>query len=147
MMPLKRRCGAALICAAALAATAAAASDTIPMPQPEYFNTLTWTQAFESFHAKFSREYAFTDWKSVDWTALRGQALPQIQAAELTDDTSAYLTALRRYTLSIPDGHISIKSPGRSGDHPMERASDRDRARPSRPILEAGILAYGDDRL
>jgi carboxyl-terminal processing protease len=36
----------------------------------EDFSALSWTLAFSSLHAKFSREYAFTEWKSIDWNAL-----------------------------------------------------------------------------
>ncbi|MCX5797216.1 MAG: S41 family peptidase [Elusimicrobia bacterium] len=107
------RTAAALLCFLALAGPAARAdaSEAIPLPQPENFSTMTWTQAFESFHAKFSREYAFTSWKSIDWAGLRGLYLPRITAAQAADDRWAYLTALRGYVLSIPDGHVSIKSP------------------------------------
>ncbi|MCX5785278.1 MAG: S41 family peptidase [Elusimicrobia bacterium] len=105
------RRAAALICALALAALAARgnASGTIPLPQTEDFSNMTWTQAFESFHIKISSEYAFTQWKAMDWAALRALYLPQITAAELAGDTTAYLTALRHYGFSIPDGHVSVK--------------------------------------
>jgi len=106
-----QRAVTALICALALTAPAASvnATDTISLPQTEDFSTMTWTQAFESLHAKVSREYAFTQWKDLDWTALRASYLPQIAAAESTGDTLAYLAALRHYGFSIPDGHVSVK--------------------------------------
>jgi carboxyl-terminal processing protease len=102
---------AGLICALALAVPAARgnAGDLISLPHTVDFSTMTWTQSFEAFHSKFSREYAFTQWKSVDWAALKDLYLPQIAAAEASNDVLAYLTALRRYGFSIPDGHISVK--------------------------------------
>ena len=106
-----QRAAAALICALALAAPAARgnASGTIPLPQTEDFSNMPWAQAFESLHTKVSREYAFTQWKTMDWAALRALYLPKITEAEVAGDTTAYLTALRHYGFSIPDGHVSVK--------------------------------------
>ncbi len=73
---------------------------------------LGWTQAFESGHAKFSREYAFTEWKGVDWEALRQKFSSLIASAESRADAGALVEALRAYAFAIPDGHISINGPG-----------------------------------
>ncbi|MBN1829579.1 MAG: peptidase S41 [Deltaproteobacteria bacterium] len=82
--------------------------DPIVPPSQEDFSGMSWTEAFNSFHAKFSTEYPYTDWKGIDWEALRSEYLPQIEAAEVTNDQEAYLTALRGYIFSIPDGHIMV---------------------------------------
>lgn len=79
-------------------------------PAPADYSTLSWTDAFQAAHAKFSREYAFSDWKGVDWAGLYSIFLPRIVQAQSSGDEKAYYRALHEYVLSIPDGHISLKA-------------------------------------
>jgi len=79
------------------------------LPEAEDFNSLTWTQAFDKLHAKLLREYAFTEWKGIDWYALYAQYQPRIASAEAAKDPKAYYLALREYVHSIPDGHVGIE--------------------------------------
>ena len=76
-------------------------------PDAANYSALSLSDAFKAAHAKFSREYAFGDWKGVDWPALSAKFLPRIAAAR---DEKAYYLALHEYVLSIPDGHISLKA-------------------------------------
>jgi len=69
-------------------------------------NNISWTTAFDNLHAVLTEEYAFTDWKQIDWPALYAKFRPQINAAEAANDTTAYFIALRGYIYSIPDGHM-----------------------------------------
>jgi carboxyl-terminal processing protease len=77
-------------------------------PAGEDFSTLSWTQAFDSLHAKISREYAFTNWKNIDWARMNSQFRPAFVHAQANNDPEAYYTALRGYVHSIPDGHVSM---------------------------------------
>ena len=77
-------------------------------PDPANFSALAWTEAFTAAHDKFSREYAFGDWKAVDWPGLYGRFLPRIAQAQASGDLKAYYLALHEYVSSIPDGHISL---------------------------------------
>jgi hypothetical protein len=52
----------------------------LKLPQEADYSDLDWTQAFNAAHETFSRQYAFTDWKSVDWGALYSNTLPRIVA-------------------------------------------------------------------
>jgi len=79
------------------------------LPEAEDFSSLTWTQAFDKLHAKLLREYAFTEWKGIDWYALYAQYQPRIASAEAAKDPKAYYLALREYVHSIPDGHVGIE--------------------------------------
>lgn len=79
-------------------------------PEPADYSALTWTDAFSAAHAKFAREYAFGDWKGVDWPGLFTRYLPRIIQAEVNGDEKAYYLALHEYLLSIPDGHLSLKA-------------------------------------
>ncbi len=79
-------------------------------PDPADYSGLTWTQAFTAAHDKLSREYAFGDWKDVDWAGLYGRFLPRIAAAQAAGDEAAYYLALHEYECSIPDGHISLSA-------------------------------------
>ena len=79
-------------------------------PDPADYSALAWTDAFKAAHDKFSREYAFGDWKGVDWPGLYGRFLPRIAQAQAAGDEKAYYLALHEYVCSIPDGHISLSA-------------------------------------
>ena len=79
-------------------------------PDPADYRALTWADAFKAAHDKFSREYAFGDWKGVDWPGLSGRFLPRIAQAQAAGDEKAYYLALHEYVCSIPDGHISLSA-------------------------------------
>jgi len=74
------------------------------------FSNLPWTTAFEQLHAKFSREYAFTVWKSIDWVNLYNKYQPKIAKAEKSKNFEAYYLALRAYVNAIPDGHVRMSN-------------------------------------
>jgi hypothetical protein len=70
----------------------------------------TWEQAFESMYQQLVTEYAFTEWKHLDWASLHDTYLPLIQKAQAEQDFNAYYIALREFLTEIPDGHVSITS-------------------------------------
>jgi CubicO group peptidase (beta-lactamase class C family)/pimeloyl-ACP methyl ester carboxylesterase/C-terminal processing protease CtpA/Prc len=76
------------------------------MPEAVYYSDLNWTNAFIAAHETFSRQYAFTDWKSVDWGALYSNTLPRIAAAQAVTNEVEYYAALNAYAGAIPDSHI-----------------------------------------
>ena len=69
---------------------------------------LAWIDAFEAMHAQLWQQYAFGQWKAIEWDALYAQFAPRIAEAEANDDADAYYLALREYAFSIPDGHIEL---------------------------------------
>ncbi|MCP4348775.1 MAG: serine hydrolase, partial [Desulfobacterales bacterium] len=69
---------------------------------------LSWTTFFDRLHARISNSYAFTDWKGIDWDALYSKFRERIAEAEAGKDRTAYITALREYAFSIPDGHVAL---------------------------------------
>jgi carboxyl-terminal processing protease len=72
------------------------------------FSELSWTMAFENLHQTLLTEYAFTDWKGIDWPKLHQKYLPKIVAAQLNQDFNAYYLTLRAYLNEIPDGHVRM---------------------------------------
>jgi C-terminal processing protease CtpA/Prc len=68
---------------------------------------LAYDEAFNELVDILSREYAFTEYKGIDWEALRAEFLPRFEAATAANDQRAYLRALRDFVWSIPDGHLS----------------------------------------
>ena len=85
-------------------------SGTYQQPKPADYSKMTWTNAFEALHKKYSSEYAFTAWKSINWKKLHDTYAPLIKKAQAANDAVAYETALRSYVLSVPDGHVSFHS-------------------------------------
>lgn len=75
------------------------------------FSGRTWEAAFDAMHQKLAREYAYTEWKEIDWDGLYDQFKPRLDAASAANDSEAYYLTLREYLFSIPDGSISISTP------------------------------------
>lgn len=73
---------------------------------------LGWSEGFDIMHAQLSQQYAFGQWKAIEWDALYAQFAPRIAAAEANNDVKAYYLALREYAFSIPDGHIELGADG-----------------------------------
>jgi len=71
------------------------------------FSDLSFTEAFDAMIDKMRREYAFTEFKGIDWDAKIAEFRPRFEEAEANNDPTAYLIALRDFTWSIPDGHVS----------------------------------------
>lgn len=82
------------------------------LSSPQNVGDLGWTEAFEVMHTQLSQQYAFGQWKAIEWDALYEQFAPRILAAEANNDAKAYYLALREYAFSIPDGHIELDAHG-----------------------------------
>ena len=67
----------------------------------------SYTDAFNSLVDQLANEYAFTEYKGIDWEALREEFQPRFEAADEDGDDLEYQRALRDFAWSIPDGHIS----------------------------------------
>jgi C-terminal processing protease CtpA/Prc len=70
------------------------------------FSGLSYTEAFDAMIAKMRNEYAFTEYKGIDWDALVAEFRPRFEEAEADGDSTAYRRALRDFTWAIPDGHV-----------------------------------------
>ena len=70
------------------------------------YSKLSFTKAFDAMIEKLRHEYAFTDYKHIDWDALKAEFRPRFQSADQNNDVYGYLNALRDFTWSIPDGHV-----------------------------------------
>ncbi len=71
------------------------------------YSELSYTEAFDSLVDQLKNEYAFTEYKGIDWEALREAFRPEFVAADEDQDADRYLEALGRFALAIPDGHVS----------------------------------------
>jgi C-terminal processing protease CtpA/Prc len=78
--------------------------------QLEDYSDMTYTEAFNAFIDLASNEYAFTEYKDVDWEAIREEFLPQVEAAEEDEDLDAFILALDSMMQAIPDGHWQFPS-------------------------------------
>lgn len=91
-------------------------------PEPEDLSSLSRVAAFERLHQRISTEYAFTDWKRVDWAELYREYLPQIRAA---DSAAAYLVAVHAYLGAVPDGHVSVGPADEAGTALLSQVIDQ----------------------
>ncbi|MDD2216306.1 MAG: S41 family peptidase [Eubacteriales bacterium] len=74
------------------------------------FSKLSWTEAFDKLHTRISKEYAFTQWKGVDWDSLYSEYSPVIAQAQNEEDFDAYYIGLRSYLHEIPDRHVGASN-------------------------------------
>lgn len=72
------------------------------------FSGMTYTDAFDAMLEKFRKEYAFTEYKEINWDALGKEFRPRFEAAEKDRDSYAYALALRDFLWSIPDTHVGM---------------------------------------
>lgn len=79
-----------------------------PSAVADDFSGLGYVAAFEAMLDKLAREYAFTEYRNIDWEALAQTYRPRFQAAERNRDVDAYSLALRDFLWEIPDGHIGM---------------------------------------
>ncbi len=71
------------------------------------YSDLSYTEAFDALIDYLSKHYAFTEYKNIDWEALRAELKPRFQEADAEEDALLYRRALRDLAWSIPDGHVS----------------------------------------
>jgi len=74
------------------------------------YSHLSYLEAFDALYLRLEREYAFTEWKGIDWKGLRERYRPLIADAEKEEDAQAYYLALRSFIYAIQDRHVSISS-------------------------------------
>ncbi len=72
------------------------------------FSSVSYTEAFDSMLAKFRTEYAFTEYKKIDWDAKAEAFRPRFEAAEESNDSQTYYLALRDFLWGIPDAHVGM---------------------------------------
>ncbi len=73
----------------------------------EDFSALAYDDAFDALIDLLSDEYAFTDYKQLDREALRTTFRPRFEEAAADNDDLVFRRALRDFSFSIPDGHVS----------------------------------------
>ncbi|NLI11275.1 S41 family peptidase [Pelotomaculum propionicicum] len=74
------------------------------------FSGLSWTQAFQKLNQTMADEYAFTQWKGINWQELYDKYRPQIESAQAKNSFEDYYIALRSYLNEIPDGHVRMNN-------------------------------------
>lgn len=72
------------------------------------FSKLAYTDAFDKIVDKFTKEYAFTELKQIDWAAKAKEFRPRFEQAQSANDKHAYALALRDFLWSIPDTHVGM---------------------------------------
>ncbi len=77
-------------------------------PGDEPLPDLNWTDQFDTVHSELSRQYAFTDWKGIDWEEKYRRTAEAVLAAQTNRDENAFYLALRHYVISIPDTHVNF---------------------------------------
>lgn len=74
------------------------------------FSALSYTEAFDAMIEKFRKEYAFTEYKGIDWDEKAAEFRPLFEEAEANNDSIAYQFALQQFVWSILDGHVQMSN-------------------------------------
>ncbi|MCL5260266.1 MAG: S41 family peptidase [Gammaproteobacteria bacterium] len=69
---------------------------------------LGWTDAFDKMHATLQKEYAFTNYRNINWEELKQTIRPKILQAELNNNEIEYYTALREYIVALHETHTDL---------------------------------------
>ena len=72
------------------------------------FSAMSYADAFDAMVDLFKREYAFTEYRNLDWDALREEYSPRFVTADSQSDPVKYALALRDFLWEIPDGHVGM---------------------------------------
>ena len=72
------------------------------------FSAMSYADAFDAMVDLFKREYAFTEYRNLDWEALREKYRPRFVTADSQSDPVKYALALRDFLWEIPDGHVGM---------------------------------------
>ncbi|MCC6804813.1 MAG: peptidase S41, partial [Anaerolineae bacterium] len=70
------------------------------------YSQMGYAEAFKGLVDQMRNEYAYTEYKNIDWDALEAEFMPRFEQAEKDQDVHAYLLAVRDFQFSIPDGHV-----------------------------------------
>lgn len=73
------------------------------------FSDLSYTDAFDAMIEKLQNEYAFTEYKGLDWDAVHKKYRPKFEQADRDNDSRLYLDTLADIIWDFPDGHVSIR--------------------------------------
>lgn len=84
---------------------------TVDLIEPDFaaladYSGLGYVAAFAALIDKLRHEYAFTEYKGIDWDALAAHYGPLMVQAEADNNRNDYLRALRDFSFEIPDGHV-----------------------------------------
>lgn len=99
---------ACLAIALSASSCGAKTSATYTPPKEADFSKMTWTDAFDQLIQKMQREYAFTEWKSINWESISVKYRPLIKKARSANDFKQYYIALKGFLASVPDGHVTL---------------------------------------
>lgn len=73
------------------------------------FSGLSYTEAFDAMIEKLQNEYAFTEYKGLDWDAVHKKYRPKFEEADANRDARLYLDTLADIIWDFPDGHVSVR--------------------------------------
>jgi C-terminal processing protease CtpA/Prc len=71
------------------------------------YSEMSYSESFDTLVDQLSKEYAFTEFKDIDWNELRSEFMPRFEEAAANDDALNYRRALQDFAWSIPDRHVS----------------------------------------
>ncbi|MCE7861512.1 MAG: hypothetical protein DYG86_17230 [Chloroflexi bacterium CFX2] len=102
-------------------------SPTLDLYEPEEsalddFTQMSYTEAFDAMLDKFRREYAFTEFKDIDWDERESEFRPRFEEAEKAKDAHLFALALRDFLWSIPDTHVGMDTTAINEDFAADTA-------------------------
>jgi len=81
---------------------------SLDRPRHTDLGGLGWSEAFSRLCGQLAREYPFSAWKGIDWTAIERDLGPRVADAETRRDRRAWYRALRELVWRLRDGHARL---------------------------------------
>ncbi|HWK80717.1 MAG TPA: S41 family peptidase, partial [Thermomicrobiales bacterium] len=78
---------------------------------PDYSGQ-SWVEALNSLIDRLKQRYAFTEFRGIDWEAIRATYVPKMQQAQDAKDATAYYGILNEIALGVNDVHVSVSPTG-----------------------------------
>jgi len=85
------------------------------------YSGLSYTDAFDAMIDKLSKEYAFTEYKGIDWETIQRKYRTFFEEADATNNVQLYYDTLSEIVWSIPDGHVNVSPFGAFRDRFWQR--------------------------
>jgi carboxyl-terminal processing protease len=114
---------------------------------PADFSGLSRVEAFEKLHERVRTDYALTDWKGIDFGALRAAYLPLVRRADEHDSATEYLIALQRYAAAFDDAHVRVGESGTSNVTAKGPISSALLTQQSGGTVGLAVVRLDDDRV
>lgn len=94
-------------------------------PHLSNFTQDNYVQCFEGIVEQMESDYILSEWKEIDYQALKDKIMPIVEEAEENDDEALFCMALLTYQYYFYDGHVMLEAINEKGIQNLAEAKRR----------------------